>query len=59
MTGIYPYEDLPSDEVEKLYESHTFPDLSHLACEDIIQRCWNKQVDAAEVLIYLEALDEI
>ncbi|RDL30362.1 Uncharacterized protein BP5553_10240 [Venustampulla echinocandica] len=58
MTGTYPYQEIPSDEVEKLYESHTFPSLAHLACGDIIQRCWSKQVNAAEVLTYFEALDE-
>lgn len=58
MTGTYPYEDIPSDKVEKLYESHTFPDVTHLACGVIIERCWGKQVNTSEVLTYLEALDK-
>jgi hypothetical protein len=58
MTGTYPYEDIPSDKVEKLYESHTFPDVTYLACEVIIERCWVKQVNTSKVLTYLEALDK-
>jgi serine/threonine protein kinase len=39
MTDKYPYEEISSDEVEKLYECHVFPDLSHVICGPIIKRC--------------------
>ena len=57
MTGVYPYGDVASDEVEKLYGAHTYPDVTHLGCEDIITRCWGREVSAAEVHAYFEALD--
>ncbi|OBT66140.1 hypothetical protein VE03_05142 [Pseudogymnoascus sp. 23342-1-I1] len=37
--------------------SRTFPDVTELACGDIITRCWGMQVSAAEVHAYFEALD--
>lgn len=43
MTGNYPYEDTPSDRVEKLYTAQTFPDVSDLTCGDIILRCWDRK----------------
>jgi serine/threonine protein kinase len=52
MTGKYPYEDTPSDEVDKLYGSHTFPDIAHLSCRAIIQQCWEMQIDTAQDLYH-------
>ncbi|OBT55270.1 hypothetical protein VE04_05371 [Pseudogymnoascus sp. 24MN13] len=57
MTDAYPYKDMPSHEVEELYGSRTFPDVTEIACGDIITRCWGMQVSAAEVHAYFEALD--
>jgi serine/threonine protein kinase len=57
MTDAYPYKDVPSHEVEELYGSRTFPDVTEIACGDIITRCWGMQVSAAEVHAYFEALD--
>ncbi|KFY84873.1 hypothetical protein V500_08936 [Pseudogymnoascus sp. VKM F-4518 (FW-2643)] len=56
MTGVYPYGDVASDEVEKLYGAHTYPDVTQLGCGDIIARCWGREVSAAEVHAYFEAL---
>ena len=50
MTGSYPYADVPSDEVEKLYESQQFPDVSDIVGGNIIMRCWLQQVDSARVI---------
>jgi hypothetical protein len=52
-----PYGDIASDEVEKLYRAHTYPDVTSLACGDIITRCWRMEVSAAEVHAYFEALE--
>ncbi|KFY04731.1 hypothetical protein O988_00574 [Pseudogymnoascus sp. VKM F-3808] len=57
MTGVCPYGDVASDEVEKLYRAHTYPDVTKLACGDIITRCWRMEVSAAEVHAYFEALE--
>ncbi|PWY87142.1 kinase domain-containing protein [Aspergillus sclerotioniger CBS 115572] len=45
--GISPYEELPSDEVEKLYKQKSFPDISDIVCGNIIEQCWLSQVDSA------------
>ncbi|WEW56921.1 hypothetical protein PRK78_002379 [Emydomyces testavorans] len=49
MTNNYPYEELPSDEVEKLYKHRDFPEVAHLACGAIIKQCWNQQLNAVQV----------
>lgn len=55
MTGTYPYADLPSDEVEKLYVSHHFPaDLTSLTCGSVIYNCWTGDVSAQEVYSHIE-----
>ncbi|KAL2836936.1 kinase-like protein [Aspergillus pseudoustus] len=48
MTGMVPYEEVPSDEVVARYTRLEFPDVSHLSCGDIIQQCWNSKVDARQ-----------
>ncbi|KAL4898873.1 hypothetical protein BDW74DRAFT_184297 [Aspergillus multicolor] len=40
MTGRYPYEDRGSNEVQDLYASESFSDLSNITCGSIISRCW-------------------
>ncbi|KAB8259968.1 kinase-like domain-containing protein [Aspergillus pseudonomiae] len=50
MTGSYPYEDVISDEVEKLFEAHQFPDVSSLVCGTIILQGWHRQVDSAQAI---------
>jgi serine/threonine protein kinase len=57
MTGVCPYGNVASDEVEKLYRAHTYPDVTSLTCGDIITRCWRMEVSAAEVHSYFEALE--
>ncbi|KAK2758173.1 hypothetical protein FQN54_004017 [Arachnomyces sp. PD_36] len=47
MTDSYPCEEIPSDEVEKLYEIQQFPETSHLVCGSIIMKCWCREVDTA------------
>jgi serine/threonine protein kinase len=58
MTNNYPYEEVPSDEVEKLYGSRQFPEVTHLMCGDIIERCWHQQVDAAQLCDYFKHMDD-
>lgn len=56
MTGTYPYEETPSDDVEKLYEIHSFPDVTHLSCGSVIRQCWEMQLNTVqEVFDGLEA----
>lgn len=49
MTNSYTYEEIFSDEVEKLYACRQFPDVTHLPCGRIIEQCWHQQVNAAQV----------
>ncbi|KAL4879319.1 kinase-like domain-containing protein [Aspergillus karnatakaensis] len=48
MTGYHPYEDMPSDQVEKLYETHNLPDVSSIVAGDIITQCWLRQAESAQ-----------
>ncbi|KAL5335645.1 kinase-like protein [Aspergillus crustosus] len=48
MTGYYPYEDLSSDKVEKLYEINNFPDVSSITGGNIITQCWLRQTASAQ-----------
>lgn len=65
MTGQPPFRELPSDEVEQLYEAKTFPALTNVLCGEIIQKCWyNKIASAQEIcnsiqLIEMELSSEI
>jgi serine/threonine protein kinase len=58
MTSTYPFADIPSDEVKKLFKSHAFPDVTHLPCGTIIKRCWDMEVTTTQVFTYLETLEE-
>lgn len=60
MTGKYPFEEAQSDEVEKLYEANSFPDVTNIVEGDIIKGCWHKDIDTArKVFDYLEALESV
>jgi serine/threonine protein kinase len=48
LAGYSPYEEVPSDEVERLYEEKNFPDLSGLPCGDVIMKCWLCEFDSAQ-----------
>lgn len=50
MTGSYPYEEVSSDEVEKLYDVQRFPDVSPVVCGAMVMQCWRRQVDSAQVI---------
>ncbi|KAH6715967.1 kinase-like domain-containing protein [Leptodontidium sp. MPI-SDFR-AT-0119] len=39
MAGQYPFQELPSDEVEGLCKDHEFPDVTGIPCGEIIERC--------------------
>ncbi|KAK2767199.1 hypothetical protein FQN53_006553, partial [Emmonsiellopsis sp. PD_33] len=59
MTDHYPYQEVASGEVEKLYEAHEFPDVSHLICGPIIMQCWRREVGTAQAVYeYLTDVDE-
>ncbi|KAJ5096856.1 kinase domain-containing protein [Penicillium angulare] len=45
--GTCPYRDIASDEVERLYKQHEFPDVSDEPWGQIIRRCWLSQFDSA------------
>lgn len=40
LTGTSPYHELPSDEVERLYEEENFPDVTKLPFGEVIMNCW-------------------
>lgn len=48
MTGRYPFQEVGSDEVEKLYKAHNFPDVTRILCGEIIERCWRFEVVSAQ-----------
>lgn len=50
MVGSYPYKDVSSDEVEKLYEAQQFPAVSSVTGGAIIMQCWRRQVDSAQAI---------
>lgn len=45
--GVSPYEELPSDEVERLFTRKEFPDISGIPCGQVIKQCWLSQLDTA------------
>ncbi|KFY89503.1 hypothetical protein V500_05645 [Pseudogymnoascus sp. VKM F-4518 (FW-2643)] len=58
MTGQIPFEDLPSDDVEKNFRAQVFPDVSEIKCGSIIRQCWDSEVTSAqEVYDYLRDME--
>jgi hypothetical protein len=47
MAGQYPFQELPSNEVEELYKNYTFPNVTRISCGEIIMRCWRCEVASA------------
>lgn len=45
--GTSPYEELPSNEVERFFTQKEFPDISGIVCGQIIKQCWLSQIDSA------------
>lgn len=45
--GTSPYEETPSDEVQKLFMQKEFPNVSGTLCGQIIKQCWLSQVGSA------------
>ncbi|PTU19928.1 hypothetical protein P175DRAFT_0439760, partial [Aspergillus ochraceoroseus IBT 24754] len=59
MTGSYPYEEVASNEVERLYEAQQFPDVSALVCGALIMRCWQQQQQQQQqVVVSAEAIHD-
>lgn len=57
-TGKYPFEEMSSDEVGRLYKANEFPDITSLSCGTIIKQCWEEQMATAqEVHDCLEVLE--
>ncbi|OQE07649.1 hypothetical protein PENVUL_c012G09258 [Penicillium vulpinum] len=50
MTGSYPYKDILSDEVEKLYQVQQFPDVSSIICGTVIMQCWHRRIHSAHTV---------
>lgn len=46
--GSSPYEEIPSDEVERLFKAKEFPDISAIPCGQTIKQCWLSQVESAQ-----------
>ena len=47
-SGHEPYPDLEEEEIERLFGSGTFPDVSHLVLGALIRGCWEGTVGSAE-----------
>ncbi|KAL3469873.1 kinase-like protein [Aspergillus californicus] len=50
ITGSYPYRDVPSAEVEDLYQVQQFPDVSSIICGTIITQCWHRQINSVHAI---------
>jgi serine/threonine protein kinase len=50
MCGFYPYQEVSSDEVGKLYEARQFPDVSTVIGGPIILQCWCRQVGSVQAV---------
>ncbi|KAH6721164.1 spindle assembly checkpoint kinase [Leptodontidium sp. MPI-SDFR-AT-0119] len=48
MTGRYPFQEVSSREVERLYAAQDFPDVTHTLCGAAIQRCWLFEIGSAQ-----------
>ncbi|KFY02240.1 hypothetical protein O988_02279 [Pseudogymnoascus sp. VKM F-3808] len=58
MTGEVPFEDLPSDEVERSYKAEMYPDVSRIPCGSVIRQCWDSEVASAlEVYDYIREVE--
>jgi serine/threonine protein kinase len=56
ITGQYPFQELPSDEVVERYKAHEFADVTAITCGEIINRCWHCQVESAqEIYDFIQA----
>jgi serine/threonine protein kinase len=47
ITGAKPFKDLGGEEVQKLLEDGTYPDVSRLVLGDIISRCWRGEYQSS------------
>ncbi|KAH8807063.1 serine/threonine protein kinase [Xylogone sp. PMI_703] len=56
-TGKFPYEEILSDEVERLYAQQEFPDVSHLLFGKIIEECWHQEVDMSQIYDSISSID--
>jgi serine/threonine protein kinase len=58
MTSRRPYEELTCSEVKDRYRAQDFPDVSKIACGEIILRCWRSEVTSAqEVYDYIRSME--
>lgn len=56
ITGQYPFQELPSDEVAERYKAHEFADVTAITCGEIINRCWRCEVESAqEIYDFIQA----
>ncbi|KAI9785609.1 MAG: hypothetical protein M1816_000356 [Peltula sp. TS41687] len=53
MTGHDPFEELPSDEVEKPYQADEFADVTGIYCGEIIERCWRFEAASTQEICNL------
>ncbi|EAS34712.3 TKL protein kinase [Coccidioides immitis RS] len=49
-TGIRPYHEIDTEEIEKLYKAHIFPKLDGLKYQNIIYKCWTSQYEGVDEL---------
>ncbi|KAH8425842.1 uncharacterized protein LDX57_003586 [Aspergillus melleus] len=45
--GSSPYEEVPSDELQRLYREQEFPDVSDMICGPVIKQCWLSEFESA------------
>ena len=48
VTGLYPFQEIDSDEVIKRYEAQEWPNVTGILCGGIIERCWRCEIASAQ-----------
>jgi len=48
ITGLYPFQEMNSDEVIKRYEAHEWADVTGILCGEMIERCWRCEITSAQ-----------
>jgi serine/threonine protein kinase len=48
ITGLYPFQEVDSDEVIKRYKAQEWPNVTGILCGEIIERCWPGEIASAQ-----------
>ncbi|KAJ0164701.1 Sperm motility kinase Y [Colletotrichum tanaceti] len=51
MTGKAPFAEFQSEDVQKMYSNHEFPDLAGIPHADLTRSCWSQEFESVDGLI--------